>query len=103
MLAKLANAELSENRRTESSANVAAPVNENMVVCGIPLQQGGLLCGGKEIVTPELPLSSIKQFPSTIQKLPLLLRDEMKPYSQILPIPPCQFQNTATFENPIML
>lgn len=54
-------------------------VKPSPIICGIPLCQGGIVCEGKEVVPPEVSLVAMKQFPSTIQKLPLLLRQEMKP------------------------
>jgi hypothetical protein len=54
-------------------------------ISGIPLCQGGYFCGGKEVPTPEVPAMAMKNFPSTIQKLPLLLRDETSQYHGDLP------------------
>ena len=72
--------------QAEQQAKAPAPTDPlggmarpSPIICGIPLCQGGIVFEGKEVVPPEVSLVAMKQFPSTIQKLPLLLREEMKP------------------------
>ena len=56
--------------------------SEDVLVCGIPLNQGGFLIEGNEVAPPLMSSLPLKQFPSTIQKLPLLLKEEMRPMNQ---------------------
>lgn len=84
---------MAEQQRKPSTQGVIKAPTEPIkppLIYGIPLTQGGLMCEGKEVTPPEVCHVNMKQFPSTIQKLPLLLREEMQPIAMIPNLKPYQ-------------